>query len=261
MVNIGVDDQNFPFRAFYDVTQLHIGIMLRTSRKEVLLFPSNYFFACSFRSSRVCRLQELLWSLVVCRYLIPSRIKIPPDPHGEYGPAFSGIAEVFRIGDAHAPLVLPYWAMSFDELAWFFVDRRTGTESPQDAALREKVFEMKKAAAGKLKAGAVPESEITADSPIPFDIRQLWYEFDTKERATFKTNACVPGEEELEKQGDATNLTPAKFKPVALGGGSPFRNKAAIGIMPQMNRLAARLRDKRFESRHVRSLVMMRCTL
>lgn len=177
----------------------------------------------------------------------PSARLLVIDPHGEYGPAFSGIARVFRIGDEKSPLVLPYWAMSFDELAWFFIDRRTGTESPQDAAFREKVFDMKRASVNKLKAGAVPESEITVDSPIPFDIRQLWYEFDTRERTTFKTNACLPGDEELEKPGDAKTLTPAKFTPAALGGGSPFKNKAAIGIMPQMNRLAARLRDKRFE--------------
>ncbi len=169
------------------------------------------------------------------------------DPHGEYGQAFSGIAKVLRIGDAASPLVLPYWVMSFDELAWFFVDRRTGTESPQDAAFRDRVYEMKKAAVGTLKAGTVPQSEITADSPIPFDIRDLWYEFDTRERATFKTNACIPGDEELITSGDAKTLTPAKFKPIALGGGSPFKNKGAIGIGPQMSRMASRLRDRRFE--------------
>lgn len=36
------------------------------------------------------------------------------DPHGEYGSAFEGRSRVFRIGDPIYPLLLPYWALSFD---------------------------------------------------------------------------------------------------------------------------------------------------
>ena len=169
------------------------------------------------------------------------------DPHGEYGSAFKGLSRVFRIADKAFPLVIPYWAMSFDELAWFFIDRRSGTESLQDSAFRERIFEMRKTRASSLKAGQVAATEITVDSPIPFDIRELWYEFDYQERATFKTNACQKGDEELIENGDAKTLKPARFKPVGLGSTAPFRNKAAIGIQPQMNRLYARLKDKRFE--------------
>ncbi len=169
------------------------------------------------------------------------------DPHGEYGSAFKGFSRVFRIGRGTDPLYIPFWAMSFDELAWFFIDRRGATESAQDAAFRERVAEMRKAAAGSLKAGAVSPTEITVDSPIPFDIRQLWYDFDFQERATFKTNACVKGQEELVVQGDATALKPARFTPASLGTVAPFLNKARIGILPQMNRLHARLKDKRYE--------------
>lgn len=177
----------------------------------------------------------------------PSAKVVVIDPHGEYGSAFKGLSRVFRIGDNTFPLVIPYWAMSFDELAWFFIDRRTGTESLQDTAFRDRIFEMRKALASSLKAGSVAATEITVDSPIPFDIRELWYDFDYQERATFKTNACLKGDEERIENGDAQTLKPAKFKPVGLGSSAPFRNKAAIGIGPQMNRLYARLRDKRFE--------------
>ena len=169
------------------------------------------------------------------------------DPHGEYGSAFKGFSKVFRIGSVVDPLYIPFWAMSFDELGWFFVDRRAATESAQDAALRERVSEMRKVATSSLAAGVVSPTEITVDSPIPFDIRQLWYDFDFQERATFKTSACVRGEEELLVQGDAKSLKPAKFRPASLGSAAPFLNKARIGILPQMNRLHARLKDKRYE--------------
>jgi uncharacterized protein len=112
---------------------------------------------------------------------------------------------------------------------------------------KPRVYEMRKAAAGALLAGAVSPTEITVDSPIPFDIRRLWYEFDYQERATFRTNACVKGDEEMIDPGDANSLKPAAFRPASLGSAAPFMNKARIGILPQMNRLHARLKDKRFE--------------
>lgn len=95
------------------------------------------------------------------------------DPHGEYGSAFEGISKVFRIGSTSAPLLLPYWAMSFDELGWFFINRAAASESLQEAAFRGKVFDLKKRACQKLKSGVVQDSEITVDSPVPFDIRAV----------------------------------------------------------------------------------------
>jgi hypothetical protein len=177
----------------------------------------------------------------------PSARVIVIDPHGEYGSAFQGLSKVFRIGSTSDPLYIPFWAMSFDELAWFFIDRRTGTESTQDSAFRDRVYEMKKTSAAALGAGPVSPTEITVDSPIPFNIRDLWYEFDFRERATFRTNACTVGEEEIVVRGDASELKPARFRPASLGTVAPFTNKARIGILPQMNRLYSRLKDKRFE--------------
>jgi hypothetical protein len=65
------------------------------------------------------------------------------DPHGEYKSAFEGKAKVFSINDKTNPLVIPYWALSFDELAWFLVDRKSAAESQQDKLLRDRVFEDK----------------------------------------------------------------------------------------------------------------------
>lgn len=177
----------------------------------------------------------------------PSARVVVIDTHSEYGSAFKGFSRVFRIGSAVDPLYIPFWVMSFDELAWFFIDRRGATESVQDSAFREKVSEMRRLATASLAAGAVSPTEITVDSPVPFDIRQLWYDFDFQERATFRTNACVRGEEELVVRGDAASLRPARFRPASLGPVAPFLNKAKIGILSQMNRLHARLKDRRFE--------------
>lgn len=177
----------------------------------------------------------------------PNAHVIVIDPHGEYGAAFHGMSRVFRIGDTDNPLVIPYWSMSFDEFAWFFVDRRSGSESSADAALRDKVFEMRKAQVHSLKAGALPEDDITVDSPVPFNLRELWYQLDFADRATFKTQEFKKGDEEVVTKGDAKTLTPATFKPVGPGMKAPFKNPSAGMMHGYLSRLLARLKDKRFE--------------
>ena len=57
----------------------------------------------------------------------PSARIVVIDPHGEYGAALKDRARVFSIGDKTFPLIVPYWALSFDELGWFLVDRRTAS--------------------------------------------------------------------------------------------------------------------------------------
>jgi len=167
------------------------------------------------------------------------------DLHGEYGTALSNEAEVLTIGSSVRPLTVPYWALPYEEFAWFFMDKKS-SESLQDLYMRERIFE-KKLESAKGMPGLDPDKvTLTADSPIPFDLKSLWYELDFAERATFKTNQCTPGEEELISKGDARGVASAKFKPPGLGSAAPFRNKAAIGIAPQLGRIAARLRDRRF---------------
>ena len=118
----------------------------------------------------------LLKSLTTGQF--PSARVVVIDPHGEYGAAFENRSRVFRIGDALHPLTLPYWALSFDELAWFLVDRRSAAETQQDTLLRDRIFEMRQSSAAGVKANSPPNAlaatEITVDSPVPFSVRDLW---------------------------------------------------------------------------------------
>jgi hypothetical protein len=177
----------------------------------------------------------------------PSARVVVIDPHGEYATAFEGISRVFRIGDSKNPLLVPYWAMSFDEFAWFFVDRRTGSESLPDARLRDKLFEVRKARVSSAKAGKLSPDKITVDSPVPFDICQLWYDLDFDDRATFRTKDFNKGEEEVIDKGDSKSLKPAVFKPAAPGAAAPFKGPSMGMMQGYLSRLYARLRDKRFE--------------
>lgn len=189
----------------------------------------------------------LLKALTAGKY--PSARIVVIDPHGEYGAAFEGISKVFRIGDTKTPLTLPYWALSFDELAWFLVDRKSAAESMQDAILRDQIFEMRQATASKLKASPsgqpITADEITVDSPIPFDMRSLWYHFDRKERATYSDMGRT--KEALVSEGDAKTLKSALFQPPGAGSSAPFKSSPPPVMGTYLNKLLARLKDKRFD--------------
>jgi len=187
----------------------------------------------------------LLKSLTSGTY--PSARIVVIDPHGEYGAAFQDSARVFSIGDKKDPLFVPYWALSFDELAWFLVDRRSASESQQDMLLREKIFEEKRTYCDKLRAGKLNDSIITVDSPIPFSIRDVWYYFDRQERVTYNDTKRRKEDEALIEEGDAATLKPAKFQPASLGSAKPFKPQPPPFMGAYVNKMLGRLKDKRFD--------------
>lgn len=171
------------------------------------------------------------------------------DIHGEYKTAFESMAKVFRINDATNPLLIPFWAMTFDELAYFLVGRPIGQERPDDKRLREEIVKMKRCNSDKLKAGKVVPEYVTADSPIPFDIRLMWHNFNREVYGTFsiadadKQNQQT---EELIDTGDPNKLTPAKFKPYGMGAVAPYKSKNQT-MYAYEEKIHSRLKDSRFD--------------
>jgi len=172
------------------------------------------------------------------------------DPHGEYASAFPQ-ARVLRINDAIRPLHIPFWLMSFDELAFFLVGAEPKDDQhPEYRKLREMVVERKRANVGTLKSGMVDPDRVSADSPIPFNVRELWYEMYWWLNATFpegsvekqtKENACV------EKKGDYSKLEPPRFKPYAVGAVAPYKSKVNQDFYAYEKKLLSRLRDSAYD--------------
>lgn len=184
----------------------------------------------------------------------PSARIVVIDPHGEYGAALKDRARVFSIGDKTYPLKVPYWALSFDELAWLLVDRRSASESLQDVTLRDRIYEDKKAICEHLKAGKITTEEVTPDSPIPFNIRKIWYDLYVKEHATllekddWQQLAYKKDDSGIEIKGDVENVIPPQFEPPAPAGQAPFWGTppAQKRLVPYLDKIMVRLRDKRF---------------
>ena len=171
------------------------------------------------------------------------------DPHGEYPSAFEGKAKIFRINDTANPLYIPFWTMNFDELSFFLVGRTKGQEKPEDKRLREEILELKKINASKLKAGTVNSGFITADSPLPFDIRKMWHNFNREVYGTHnvpdKDKQCRDTEE-LISEGNPQKLIPAKFKPYSMGSKPPHKSKNET-MYGYEQKIHSRLKDTRFD--------------
>jgi len=92
--------------------------------------------------------------------------------------------------------------------------------------------------------GIEPNS-LTVDSPVPFSLKQLWFDLIDFETTTY--TGPQRDQPALEEAGDANTLRTPRYRPHAMGAAGPFLNTAAKGIRRQLNLLRSRLLDKRYD--------------
>lgn len=181
----------------------------------------------------------------------PSSRILMIDPHGEYASSLSSACSVFRVGankDAgESELCMPFWALPFKELMAIFPGKLT---DQNEDYIRGKVLDLKRASASIINSKEqetkyhLLEEAITADSPIPFSIRQLWFELDDFERITFLKDRVT---NTLKQKGNPETLESNIYEPAASGGGEPFLNNKAKGILGFLDGMRSRLCDKRYD--------------
>ena len=167
------------------------------------------------------------------------------DPHGEYSSAVGQHGRVFRANPrsnkGELPLCVPYWALPFDELQAIALGQM---QSGAETAVRDEVVARKKEAAMHL-ANRPPAAAITADSPIPFNIKKLWFDLDDFERQTFNDNArtqpCNPT-----APGDPEGLISNQYPAPNPGAQAPFAHPRPRAIGKQLELMRSRLQDSRF---------------
>jgi hypothetical protein len=179
---------------------------------------------------------------------LPNARAIVIDPHGEYATALGDRARVFRIRPNEAAgeraLWVPFWALPFSELQQLTLG---GLQPNHEAAIRDEVLDMKVAAAARLAVPPPPET-LTADSPVPFSIKKLWYELDKFERVTFPVsapqtdaNAHLP-----EQVGDAMLLRSNRYPAASPYNQAPYKNQKKRNLERQLDLMRSRLKDARF---------------
>jgi hypothetical protein len=167
------------------------------------------------------------------------------DPHGEYGSAVGQYGRVFRIkpdlNKGEFSLYVPFWALPFDELQAIALGQM---QPAAETAVRDEVTARKRAAAAYL-TNKPPDAAITADSPIPFSLKKLWFHLDDFERQTFQDNARTTPCDKTQN-GDAENLVPNRYPAPNPGNQPPFAHPRPRNIGKQLELMRSRLQDSRF---------------
>src|SRR5258707_986999 len=99
------------------------------------------------------------------------------DPHGEYAQAVTESASLRSVlGDSDHRLRVPYWALSSADILRIFTGTTGGaTVANRFAALVANARRDFVVAADWL---SLDPTAVTADTPVPFDIRQIWHQLD-----------------------------------------------------------------------------------
>lgn len=172
------------------------------------------------------------------------------DPHGEYASAFPE-AKVFKINDATNPLYIPFWLMNFDELAYFLVGAKTSDDQRTEYRLFREVVTNFKKDNYDLEAGEVDPIFITADSPIPFSARKLWWEMNWWLNASFQTtkkDEQNKGNSFIEDEGDYENLIGAKFTShLSTPSVNPPHVSQHKDFYSYEKKILSRLKDSRYD--------------
>ena len=174
----------------------------------------------------------------------PSARVLLLDIHSEYAAALSDIATVFSVDphEGQEPLYIPYWALDSGELLDFLTG---GIERERETAFTDKLFEMKVDSHRSFTFQGVAESSITADTPLPFSLKKLWYDLLDFEITTFSGENRDKSTQQ--DPGNAETLTAPTYLPHAMGTKGPFLNQRARGIRRQLDLLRSRLLDRRYD--------------
>ncbi|HCW08626.1 MAG TPA: DUF853 domain-containing protein [Cytophagales bacterium] len=172
------------------------------------------------------------------------------DPHSEYHSALKDYAKIFSLDDNQNALKVPFWGLSYNELALVLFDKKQAADTSQDLAIQEEIIKEKRAIASKLKCGKVDEEYLTVDLPIPFNIKKIWYDLYNEEHATVMTKQDLSTAAFIkvggaDQKGDQKRLIAPKFMPPGAGSAAPFKFKENKILVSYLNKLHTKLKDNR----------------
>ena len=165
------------------------------------------------------------------------------DMHGEYSVPLADVSQVFSVDPQYGKkrLYIPYWALDTGDLLDFLTG---GVQDNQETAFTDKIFELKVASHKAQRFPGIDQDSITIDTPLPFSLKQLWYDLIDFEITTFEDQNRE--HRALVSNGDADTLASPKYKPPGRGSAAPYLNQRAFGIHRPLNFLRSRLLDSRY---------------
>lgn len=160
------------------------------------------------------------------------------DPHGEYPRALGPDAKVSSVlvRDGTEQLRVPYWALPALDILEVFAGSRGGPTT--QSRFVELVAEARRSFVADADWLQLDPAAVTADTPVPFDIRLIWHELDYENNATLM-EAKKPDTVCIEHPGVPGELTPTRFAAYGPGGAAPFKGPmhGGHGRTPELLRL------------------------
>jgi hypothetical protein len=167
------------------------------------------------------------------------------DPHGEYGKALEDSASVRSVlGENDGTrLRVPHWALPARDILRVFVGPGGGSTQKR---FEEFVLEERRKFAVGAEWLELDPAAISADSPVPFDLREVWYRLEYENNATYNVKKDLSSVCETDP-GDAATLKPPVFEAHAQGSAAPFLGEyfGKHGRIPELLRLG--LLDSRLD--------------
>ncbi|WP_428003614.1 ATP-binding protein [Acidovorax sp.] len=164
------------------------------------------------------------------------------DIHGEYSAALGDIASVFSVipKTGENKLHIPYWCVSSENL----IDFLCGSVSEGNKSLIfDRIVEQKVAFVTKNAVAGIDLERISADTPIPFNLKQIWHDLMVYDNANWEDKEkTVPS---YMDKGDAETLSPPKFKPPGASSNAPHKGNGGI-MKRQLDLMRSRLLDNQF---------------
>jgi hypothetical protein len=160
------------------------------------------------------------------------------DPHGEYASAFGATASVRSVlprANA-ASLEVPYWALPAEDILLLFAKTKGGPTTA--SRFTELVTLARRKFAAESNWLQIEESAVTADTPIPFDLHNIWYQLDGENRETWQAKGD-PSSVCIDVEGKAEELRPTSYRPYGAGSAAPFKGQyfGVHGSIPELLRL------------------------
>lgn len=167
------------------------------------------------------------------------------DIHGEYGRALKSVSTIFRVNPSvdEQPLQIPFWALEPVDLLTFLMGKLDDKALSQ---ILDRVLDHKTKLVGNTSVDGLDLNSMTADSPVPYSLKKLWFELLEPE---IKTWADQPRTQPaLDDAGDALTLKAPRYKPHGAGSTAPFINQSnVLGIRRPLDQMRSRLLDRQYD--------------
>ncbi len=175
----------------------------------------------------------------------PNARMIVLDIHGEYGKALKNEAKIFKVSpnQGEEQLFVPFWALNPTELLEFLMGRLDDRQLTQ---ILDQIASTKIAYATNYHPLGLDLLSITAETPLPFSLRQLWFDLIDPEITTW--GDAQRTQKAIVSVGNPATLTASEYQPASTTNSAPYLNqKNVLGVRRGLSQMRSRLLDRQYD--------------